>query len=340
MNARLRGIARSRVALLAASLLVATSPLACERRESLVDAAAPATSVSAPLASSSSTASAAPASSTPERPVLATEGCGAIMPLALRSAKSIGHTSVVFKLELETGQKLAWKPSSKRGKDRWRGEVAAAKLGDALSISNVPPACLRTYTIAQLTPLLPKGALDEVIANEDGSVSGAMIPWIEGLQFMGLEKEPLRTQSKEWLGAKDGGVPADKMNLAAQLSTLVVFDAITGNWDRYSGGNVGLDATGQRVLFIDNDAAFMEGAPAKDLAANVARVEATQRFSRALVKRLRALDVAKAFGTVPGGAPLLPEGMLKTVSERIAKVLAIIDAKVAARSEDDVLYFP
>lgn len=243
------------------------------------------------------------------------------MPLAVRSAKSIGHTSIVFKIELETNQKLAWKPRSKRGKERWRGEIAAAKLGAALAIPNVPPACMRTFKTSELAPLLPKSALDEVIANEDGSIDGAMIPWIEGLQFLPLEKE--RPSS-----------------FAAQLSTLVVFDAITGNWDRYSGGNVGLDASGQRVLFIDNDAAFMEGAPPKDLAANVARVESTPRFSRSLVQRLRTLEPSKAFGTLPGGAPLLPEAMLKTVSERIARVLKIIDAKIAARSEDDVLYFP
>lgn len=275
------------------------------------------------------------------RPVLATEGCGALMPaIPVRSAKSIGHTSVVFKIELATNQKMAWKPSSKRGKERWRGEVAAAKLGDALAISNVPPACMRTFTLAELGPLLPKGALDEVIANDDGTIHGAMIPWIEGLQFMALEKEPLRTQTRTWLGPTDAGVPADKTLLAAQLSTLVVFDAITGNWDRYSGGNVGLDASGQHVLFIDNDAAFMDGAPTKDLAANAARLESTERFSRALVKRLRTLDVASAFGTLPDRSPLLPEAMQKTVRERIASVLRVVDAKIAARSEDAVLYFP
>ena len=128
--------------------------------------------------------------------------------------------------------------------------------------------------------------------------------------------------------------------LARELSTMIVFDAITGNWDRYSGGNVGLDASGKHVLFIDNDAAFMEGAPPKDLAANVARVETTERFSRSLVTSLRGIDVAKAFGTLPNGTPLLAETMQKTVAERIAKVLAIIDGKIAKSSASDVLAFP
>lgn len=338
----------SRVIVLAA--LVVPAMLACDRRETpappvasssiLTDASSAGAASGAGAIPGAASGGAAPLPAAAARPVLATEGCGAVLSIPMRSAKSIGHTSVVFKIELETNQKFAWKPSSKRGKERWRGEVAAAKLGDALAIPNVPPACLRKIDAAKLAPLLPKGALDEVVTNDDGSIDGAMIPWIEGLQLLALEKEPLRTQSKEWLGARDAGVPADKMNLAAQLSTLVVFDAITGNWDRYSGGNVGLDAAGTRVLFIDNDAAFMEGAPAKELAANLARVEATSRFSRALVTRLRALDLATALGTVPGGAPLLPEAMQRTLRERVAKVLAVIDAKIAARSEDDVLYFP
>jgi hypothetical protein len=273
----------------------------------------------------------------PEPPVIATEGCGPGTPSPIRSVKSIGHTSVVFKIELESNEKMAWKPSSKRGKERWRGEIAAAKLGRALRIPNVPPACMRTFTMKELTPLLPKGALDEVIANEDGSINGAEIPWIEGLQFLPIEKEPLRTEWKQWLG--DGGIPGPKANLAAQLSTLVVFDAITGNWDRYSGANIGLDAGGQHVLFIDNDAAFMEGPPPKELAANLARLEATQHFSRSLVGSLRTINVARALGRLPGGAPLLPEAMVKTVRERIANILKVIDAKIAAGSDDDVLSF-
>ena len=282
--------------------------------------------------------------SSADKPVVATDGCGAIpASSAIRAMKNIGHTSVVFQIELASGQKLAFKPSSKRGKDRWRGEIAAFKLDEALGLGRVPPACMRTYPLARFKELLPNAApLDEVIAADDGTVTGAAIPWITGLQFLALEKEPLRTQTKDWLGTRDAGtnIPAEKLELASQLSTMMVFDAITGNWDRYSGGNVGLDASGKNVLFIDNDAAFMEGAPLKDLAANVARIEGTERFSRSFVKALRSVDVHKAFGTLPNGTPLLPEPMLKTIAERIDKVLKIIDAKIAKRSEADVLPFP
>jgi hypothetical protein len=312
--------------------------IACDRREGAPPTAdaAPARTVEAAAPSQGPLADAAPPPVV-QPPVLATEGCGPGTPSPIRSVKSIGHTSVVFKIELESNEKMAWKPSSKRGKERWRGEIAAAKLGRALRIPNVPPACMRTFTMKELAPLLPKGALDEVIANEDGSINGAEIPWIEGLQFLPIEKEPLRTDWKHWLG--DGGIPPEKGNLAAQLSTLVVFDAISGNWDRYSGANIGLDATGRWVLFIDNDAAFMEGAPPKELAANLARLEATQHFSRSLVGSLRTIDVARAFGRLPGGAPLLPEAIVKTVRERIANILKVIDAKIAAGSDGDVLSF-
>lgn len=326
----------ARAALLGAFLF------ACDKSPPAPDAGAPASvaassSVAAPIAS-------APVSTVPvpSAPPVATDGCAADPATAIRAMKSIGHTSVVFQIELDSGQKLAFKPSSKRGKDRWRGEIAAYELDKALGLGRVPPVCRRTYPLARLKELLPKEApLGDVIAADDGTVTGAAIPWITGLQFLALEKEPLRTQTKEWLGTRDAGaIPADKVALAAQLSTMVVFDAITGNWDRYSGGNVGLDASGTNVLFIDNDAAFMEGAPPKDLAANVARVEATERFSRALVKGLRSIDVDKVLGALPTGGALLQDPMRKTIAERIAKVLKIIDAKIAKSSESAVLPFP
>ena len=56
------------------------------------------------------------------------------------SAKSIGHTSVVFKIELSTGVKAAWKPASRRGPVRYKGEVAAYRLARLLAITNVPRA--------------------------------------------------------------------------------------------------------------------------------------------------------------------------------------------------------
>lgn len=217
-----------------------------------------------------------------------------------RSGKSIGHTSVVFELELASGQKVAWKPRSRRGKDRYKGEVAAYRLGRALGIDNVPPACLRVFDAKDAAAALRRTGDDaaklleaEAIA-PSGKIPGAVIPWIDGLSFWPLEKEPLRTNVRTWL-TSGAGIPPSKTELARQASTLVAFDFLTGNWDRYSGENVGLDKKGTTVLYIDNDAAFMnrraEGTDA--LARNKAALERTNRFSRSFVANVRELDAAR-----------------------------------------------
>ena len=171
-------------------------------------------------------------------------------------------------------------------KGRYKSEVAAFRLAEALGIANVPPACVRVLDARAAAAALAlnddaaKLFADEAIV-EQGKVYGALIPWIDGLSFWPLEKEPLRTEARTWLGAGKP-IPAGKIELARQASTLVAFDFITGNWDRYSGENVGLDSTGAHVLFIDNDAAFLELPPKEQLARNKALLDATNRLLASL----------------------------------------------------------
>ena len=136
--------------------------------------------------------------------------------------------------------------------------------------------------------------------------------------------------------------PQAEIELARQASTLVAFDFITGNWDRYSGENVGLDSTGAHVLFIDNDAAFLELPPKEQLARNKALLDATDRFSRAFVEGARKLDaerLAAVFGEEAPGRPLLSTAVVSIVARRLEELVAIVDAKIAARGEAETLYF-
>ena len=274
------------------------------------------------------------------------------------SGKSIGHTSVVFKLHLVssagagTGElDVAFKPESKRGKKRWRGEVAAYRLGVALHLPNVPPAIARSFDAGTLRGSLAKDAAaaklydDEVITHPAAvgyEVRGAMMPWIPKLEFLPLESASWRGRFTAWL-AKDGAIPEDQVALAGQISTMIVFDLLTGNWDRWSGGNVGLDRAANVLLFIDNDGAFFDPAPPQPLAAQQALFKKTDKFSRAFVGRLRALDpiaLADAIGVDAPGEPLLAPKVLADVDARRREVLAGIDAKIAQWGEASVLAFP
>jgi hypothetical protein len=262
--------------------------------------------------------------------------------------KSIGHTSVVFKLRLEGGREAAWKPRSKRGANRYRGEIAAYRLGRALGITNVPPALPRAFPLADLRaslgdPSSGAGKLlaDEAIANAQGEVRGAIIPWIVDLHFLDLEAEPKRSEWRRWL-AESGSVPQEHATVARQISTMIVFDYLTGNWDRWSGGNVGTDAGGETVLFIDNDGAFFDPPPPAPLAKQRALLAEDARFSRSFIAALRALGpeaTKAAMGEDEPGVALLAPRVLAGLEERRQSALLMVDAKIKTDGEDKVLCF-
>ena len=94
--------------------------------------------------------------------------------------KSIGHTSVVFKLALDGGLDVAYKPRSHRGGERFHGEIAAYRLAVALGLDNVPPAVPRSFPADVLRKSLDDQAsalfAQEGVVEEGGTVRGALIP--------------------------------------------------------------------------------------------------------------------------------------------------------------------
>ncbi|HEY8073237.1 MAG TPA: hypothetical protein VIF62_03990, partial [Labilithrix sp.] len=215
----------------------------------------------------------------------------------------------------------------------------ARRLAVALGIPNVPPAFPRAFRDAELRPVLA-GELyaDEAIA-DGGSVRGALIPWIDKLEFLPLESD---TSWKAWL-RRGAAIPDDKRTIAADTSTMVAFDFMTGNWDRWSGGNVGFDRATGHVLFIDNDGAFFEVVPKDALARARRQIAEIDRWSRSFVAHVRALDdaaLAKALGEEPPGTPLVSSKALAGVSARRDEWLRAIDEKRADAGEDETLFFP
>ena len=218
-----------------------------------------------------------------------------------KKAKSIGHTSVVFKIEQTDGQKIVWKPDSRIGRGRYKGEIAAYRLATLLGLDNVPPALPLDIT---------KEALARAVANDekgkelfatqvvaDGAVvHGMFTEWIDDYAVLPLEDD------KDWRGwlKKDGVIPADKKDLARAISTMIVFDYITGNWDRWSGANV---ATSKgKVLYVDNDGAFFEAPPKDGLARAKRYLLDVDRFSTSFYTHLIFVkddEIARAIDIVP-----------------------------------------
>jgi hypothetical protein len=127
-------------------------------------------------------------------------------------------------------------------------------------------------------------------------------------------------QWRKWLEL-DAEIPGDKMQLARGASTLVLFDYLTANWDRWSGANIATSkALGGRMLYVDNDAAFFEDPPAAGLARNERYLDGVQRLSRSFVERLRSVtedEIAKAIDILSKKAI---DGVLARRREALAKV--------------------
>lgn len=247
------------------------------------------------------------------------------------SAKSIGHTSYVLALTLDGGHKAVFKPRSKLplGDRRYKGEIAAYRLAKALGLDNVPRAIPRSFDAAKIRAV--RTDFDEHgLVDDDGRVRGALMPWIEQYSVLPLEEGTWRARWEPWLYDVHATVPDNQRALASSISTMIVFDYVTANWDRWSGGNVAEDGATGKVLFVDNDGAFYEWPAPATLARQLSMVERLTRFSRRFVDALRAMNeraLHAALGEESPGSPLLPERAIAGVEERRKKALSAIDAR-------------
>lgn len=261
----------------------------------------------------------------------------------IQQAIPIGHTSLVYRLDLEGSGRAALKPASKRGPRRYRAEVAAYRLAIALGIEAVPPAFGVELDAKSFRRALgPKGKalFDAEVIVEDGTFLGAWIPWIEGLEFAPLEKKSERAKWEPWLA--DASIPADDRARAKAIATLVVFDGLTGNWDRWSGANVGVDPKTDHLLFVDNDAAFFVPLPKEPFEPQARLLGLIQRYPKATIERLRSLDergLTRALGKGPDGAPLLSGGELRGLVERRKAILERVAQLEKERGTASTLYF-
>jgi hypothetical protein len=118
-------------------------------------------------------------------------------------------------------------------------------MSELLAYGRVPPSCERAIPGRTLVAAAGDDAafrerLDrELRATGAGSVRGAAILWVDGIRP--LEIRPTDVAAHP---------------LARQLSEMILFDELVGNWDRWSGGNVFVDAPGEELVLIDNAAAF------------------------------------------------------------------------------------
>lgn len=266
-----------------------------------------------------------------------------------RIERNRGGSTVSFRVWLAGGQRGLFKPQQRSEVANYRAELAAYRLSRLLGLHRTPPACGRTMPRDRLQriadasgdPAFSQRVMTELLGRGD-AVPGAMLFWVPGA----LEPVPGadRYAALLGIGALD---PADRA-LAADLSALLLFDFLTDNVDRWSGGNILRQraAPGQppgAMLFMDNGASFSAlhdgmGARPQDQAARLDRV---QRFPRAFVAAMRALtpeSLRAAVGRDPLG-PCLSDLQIAAVIARRDRLLRHVEATVAARGEAEAMPF-
>jgi hypothetical protein len=278
--------------------------------------------------------------------------------------RPVGVTSLVFRAELDVPFRAAFKAATWQRPGSAVNEVAAYRLSRCLGIDNVPPAVLRRVAAPELQRRLAYvfqarwNDFQQVLAlSPQGYVEVAAIYWIEDLQDLGLESWRDTQRVLAWL-AIDGEAPPDRETLAKQLSTLIAFDYLIGNWDRWSGGNVKGAPSGDYLYMRDHDAGFA-GRISESLQRRMLEpVKRTQRYSRSFVVALRALDREKLIRELsrdpllaehirldegPGPAPAKPVFDRKVFDElfdRRDTLLTYITSLIDEYGEERVLSFP
>jgi len=168
--------------------------------------------------------------------------CGA--PIASIEPHSTG-TNILFVLRFAGGHQAAFKPDQRSTYSHYRSEIAAYRLSELLGYGRVPPACARSVPLAALESSVVRDARlklrvqHELLPGPDGRVAGAAIEWIADI--------------RPW-GIVCAEVPGNR--LERELSDMIVFDALAGNYDRWSGTNVFVDPSSQGLVLIDNAAGF------------------------------------------------------------------------------------
>jgi hypothetical protein len=264
--------------------------------------------------------------------------------------RPIGTSSVTFQLQLAGSIDAAYKPETRIHPRGWAHEIAAYRLAVLLGLDNVPPARVRIVERGQLRRRIApdwEGDADVMLApltfntNVPGvtTLRGAAIYWVPNLERATLDQpEGLGI----WAGWLTPGttLTSEQRILAKDLASMCLFDALIGNGDRLSGGNLRTATNGvQRVIIRDHNLAFPIRWGTGQRGRIVDELERAQRFPRSLIEALQALDEAalrEATRDEIAGA-LLDDAQIAAVLDRRAMVLSYVGALIELHGEEAVL---
>jgi hypothetical protein len=258
-----------------------------------------------------------------------------------------GGSSLSFRIDFADGSRAAWKPMQTNMQSVPRKEVAAYRLNRLLGLHAVPPAAPRAVTRDELLAHLHPESIQslprikaETVFGPDGKTIGTASYWIPVIKDAGFDTPEGRKMTQAWLTAGQP-IPPERLAMAAQVSTLIVFDFLTSNPDRYSGGNMKMSEDGKQLYFMDNTMSFYVDGNGNERNREI--LYRTQRFSRTLIRALDKVTVPNMQRALAEelGTPyeILTPAEISAVVARRALVQRYIADLIAQLGEKDVLYF-
>lgn len=264
-----------------------------------------------------------------------------------RQFKPVGRTSVLFRMRTVSRVTAGYKVESHGREQGYRAEIAAYRVSRLLMLDNVPPTIFRQATKQEIRSRFHKeklarwpGVARATSWQRNGVVDGSASYWIKGAH-RGLEER--RDDWTSWLRI-DGSIPAGKTKLARDLSTMILFDFLVANWDRFSGGNLLMNPEQTRAILVDNDRAFarIDEELYEQLLDDLMN---TERFSGEVVDRLVTLDrdaIEEELARDPSHArqPVLADKQVAAILDRRETILSHIAALAEEHGSERVLFFP
>lgn len=260
-----------------------------------------------------------------------------------------GGSSISLRIEFADGSRAAFKPQQSNPQTVPRKEAAAYQLSRLLGLNLVSPVVMRTLSRDEIfgkldttSPWARKRISRETRFDDSGQTLGSFSYWIPRVANTRLDTTANILRFTDWLG-QDGEIPPEKAPLLAQLSSLLVFDLIQNNSDRFSGGNLLGAPDGKTLYYMDNAFGFQT-----DRLGHTRcwfYLNRVQKFSRRLLGALETLDrgelrAALQRPDITGSPqPLLGDEEIAALWARRGRALDYIYEQIERYGRDRVLVF-
>jgi len=265
----------------------------------------------------------------------------------IRGLRPTGGSSVSFRLYLEGDVDAAFKPETIDGFP-WRTEIVAWVLSRLLGLCSVPPATSRIVNVNRLVeklkkkhPLSARELEEKARVRGKNLLKGAVACWVPDLEATEMETA---AGAGKWIAqlSQSAGVKPGYDNDVRQLSSLLLFDYLIANGDRFSGGNV-FRTPEARIVFLDNNAAFSASVSTQRMKKLDNLLKKIEKFSAGFVGRLKSLDMetmTASFRKKISGTRLLSMEEIRAVMKRRGVILDHVEKIIQKHGRERVMQWP